>query len=142
MSAISTKAKENRKAYIKKWNEDNKEKRAAQAKANYEKNKQAILARQKLTQRPYLYKKKYGLTIAQYDEMFANQGGKCKICGCDENVRDKRRKHFSVDHDHTTGKVRALLCMKCNILLGAFELQEVEMLRYLKEHGKDYASII
>lgn len=142
MSAVSPEAIAKRKAYLSEWYIKNKERLSAEAKVRYEKNRTAILARQKITQRPYLYKKLYGITIERYDEMYAEQGGGCAICGIKENVRDKRRKHFCVDHDHATGKVRALLCMKCNVLLGAFELQEVEILKYLKRHGKDYGSII
>lgn len=57
----------------------------------------------------------YGINQAQYDAMFINQKGVCAIC----KRPDKRR--LSVDHDHETKKVRALLCGKCNRGLGFFE---------------------
>lgn len=60
---------------------------------------------------------KYGLTIADYDRMFAEQEGKC--LGCLTHVDDCPRQLLCVDHCHTTGKVRGLLCDKCNKALGA-----------------------
>lgn len=54
----------------------------------------------------------YGITLEQYDEMLAVQGGVCKGCGTPTPVG--RRKHFDVDHDHETGEVRGLLCSPCN----------------------------
>jgi len=64
------------------------------------------------------FKKQYGITIEQYDEMLAAQNGGCAICG--EKTPGGRTKNFAVDHCHTTGKVRGLLCTKCNRGLGLF----------------------
>jgi hypothetical protein len=55
----------------------------------------------------------YGLTEEDYALMLAGQGGGCSICGVPPNG-----KHLVVDHDHITGKVRALLCAPCNATLG------------------------
>lgn len=81
--------------------------------------------------REYRYLKKYGLTIDQYDQLLNSQGNKCAICGT-ENP-DKKR--FNIDHCHLTGKIRGLLCRKCNLLLG-FSGDNVETLisaaRYLE----------
>lgn len=62
--------------------------------------------------RHYHYKQKYGISRADYDEMLRQQLGICVIC--------KWRPATQVDHDHKTGTVRALLCLKCNAGLGAF----------------------
>lgn len=51
-------------------------------------------------------KRKYNLTKDQYNHMFTQQGGMCAICTL--------RPIKCVDHDHSTGKVRGLLCMGCN----------------------------
>lgn len=60
-------------------------------------------------------KKKYGLTAAEVDAMFAAQGSCCLICKGTESRGNGR---FHVDHDHVTGKVRGLLCKACNTTLG------------------------
>lgn len=66
------------------------------------------------TERVYHLKKAYGIAVEEYDRILAMQRGRCAICGTD----DPKKKYFSVDHDHQTGKVRGLLCQPCNIALG------------------------
>lgn len=58
--------------------------------------------------------KRYGLTHEKYVEMFEQQDGRCKICTkeCSSGM------NLSVDHCHKTGKIRGLLCKKCNSALG------------------------
>ena len=68
-----------------------------------------------------LLKKKYGLTLAEYDELLTSQGGKCAVCGADNSGcsnKDGTYQPMYVDHDHKTGKVRGLLCSRCNTALG------------------------
>lgn len=73
-------------------------------------------------QRRANYKSKFGITEAEYEQMRDDQGGRCAICST--NVPNGRvSKHtpdywLHVDHDHETGKVRALLCSHCNTTLG------------------------
>jgi len=57
----------------------------------------------------------YGITSAEYDAMLEVQGGVCKVC---KGPPHGRRERYHVDHDHDTGKVRGLLCHKCNVALG------------------------
>lgn len=52
----------------------------------------------------------------EYDRRLNEQGGGCAICG--EFPTEKK---LAVDHDHETGRVRGLLCMRCNTALGHFE---------------------
>ena len=61
-------------------------------------------------------KRKYGLTLEAFDELLASQGGGCAICG--------RPDADNVDHDHTTGRVRGILCFNCNIAIGQVEDDE------------------
>lgn len=63
---------------------------------------------------------KYGITLDEYDAMFETQGGVCAICGKPEIAVDKSGivKRLAVDHDHDSGKVRGLLCFKCNSMVG------------------------
>ena len=67
--------------------------------------------------------RKYGLRPIEYKLMFERQGGRCAICGQPERARsrDGEIQRLAIDHDHKTGKVRGLLCYKCNVRLGAAE---------------------
>ena len=57
----------------------------------------------------------YGLSVEELDAMLARQGGRCAICR--DEPGDRR---LGVDHDHATGRVRGLLCPRCNMALGLF----------------------
>lgn len=61
----------------------------------------------------------YGITPEIYSDLFDLQNGVCAICGSDES--ESMREHLCVDHDHSTGVVRGLLCHSCNIGLGKFK---------------------
>lgn len=74
--------------------------------------------KRKLTWRKANLKKKYNLTLEQYSEMLQKQDNKCAICGID---RKDCKKDHAVDHCHTTGKIRGLLCENCNRALGKFK---------------------
>jgi len=58
--------------------------------------------------------RKYGLDVASYNLLMESQNGGCAICGGGPRGRCK---YLSVDHDHSTGKVRGLLCSRCNSIL-------------------------
>lgn len=74
---------------------------------------------------------KYGLTLEQHKQMYADQDGRCKICG--ELISYGK---MQTDHDHDTGKVRGLLCRYCNLRLAVVEDAEFceEAIKYLKEN--------
>lgn len=67
--------------------------------------------------RGYSVKGKYGITLEESKELLIRQDHKCALCGIDEAERNIP---FYIDHDHKTGKVRGLLCAKCNTGLGQF----------------------
>jgi len=56
-------------------------------------------------------KKKYGITLQQYNEMLKGQNYSCAICNQHES---NFKKKLAVDHDHKTNEVRGLLCFYCN----------------------------
>ena len=64
---------------------------------------------------------KYNITLKEYEKRFAAQGGVCAICGKSETRKNQYGlRRLAVDHDHKTGKVRGLLCSKCNQGIGYF----------------------
>ena len=124
--------------------QQNKERLKAQAKARYWANRDAILAQERARRladpeahrqrrerdyakfgdrrreaaRDYARRnpgRRFGLTAEQYQGMLEAQGGVCAIC-----KRKDPKKRLSVDHCHKSGKIRALLCSTCNLVLGKF----------------------
>lgn len=73
--------------------------------------------------RAWKLRTKYGINPEQFDEMLEAQNGVCAICKkeCPSGTR------LSVDHDHETGQVRALLCKNCNLVIG-YAHENVEIL--------------
>lgn len=64
----------------------------------------------------------YGIGIAEYDRLFEKQSGQCAICKTDKPYSGgERGGRLHVDHCHSTGKVRGLLCSSCNVGLGRFK---------------------
>ena len=63
---------------------------------------------------------RYGLTVAQYDQMVMAQCGACAVCGrqAGEASESFRFDQLVIDHDHATGEVRGLLCASCNLAIG------------------------
>lgn len=87
-----------------------------------------------IARRRYKLKRKFGITIDEYNEMVEAQNGRCAICGCAVEV-------LVIDHDHRTGTVRALLCNGCNVGIGYFKenvdimLAAISYLRFHKKCG-------
>jgi hypothetical protein len=78
-------------------------------------------------------KRNFGLTIEQYDKLFEAQNGVCAIC----NGINPDGRRLAVDHDHKTGKIRALLCLRCNVILGMVKENKERILGfilYLEKH--------
>jgi len=65
----------------------------------------------------YNLKKKYGITVEDFNQMLKKQNNKCAICNEEFNKDYKP----CVDHNHETGEVRGLLCRKCNLALYVVE---------------------
>jgi len=102
--------------YFKKYNEDNRERLAHQ---------------NRLT----LVKRLYKLEASDYLDMIVAQNNKCLICDNEESTRNSRGdvRPLCVDHCHTTGKVRGLLCNRCNSGLGNFN-DNVELLKKAQDY--------
>ena len=98
-------------------------------------DKPDVAARYKRNGKDKALQKSYGITLDLYEKMYDNQGGRCGIC--EELFEDTANhgNHFSVDHDHKTGLVRALLCTNCNFGIGHFKEDETRLssaLMYLR----------
>lgn len=82
------------------------------------------------------YKRNYGLTLEDYNNMLASQDYQCKICSISDKQASKGR--LFVDHCHTTGKIRGLICHHCNTMLGLAK-DNISILeksiQYLKENN-------
>jgi hypothetical protein len=147
ISVVSSKS-----AYNKAYRDANREKLIQRAKEYYYANREQILAREREKYRtdPRKYtrvtasnRKRKGMVFAPgqtVESMKAEQGGKCAIC---PNLLEGRNCH--VDHCHTTGRVRALLCSGCNLMLGHAK-ETPERLRagadYLERHGSNPAPVL
>ena len=97
------------------WRENNRQK-SRDAQKRYRANNKDKVADYKL-------KSRYGISLEQYNIMLATQDKKCAICGkAEDTVHNTSGKlvKLSVDHNHKTGAVRALLCQDCNIAIGYF----------------------
>lgn len=62
-------------------------------------------------------KKRYGISLAELNEMWAKQQGRCACCAREMKRGGQENLSGCVDHDHETGAVRALLCSGCNIAI-------------------------
>ena len=82
-----------------------------------------------------MFKKKYGITLEQRDQMFLDQGESCAICREDAYPKADR-KRWHVDHCHQTGRVRGILCWRCNFALGLVS-DNPDTLRTMIEYLKD-----
>lgn len=127
--------KENRKAesirvnaYNKRIRQENPEKVRAMARARYRKNK-------KKHWRAHI-KQRFGITEIQYEAMYRAQNGLCGIC-FGVNINGQR---LSVDHNHQTGKIRALLCARCNTAIGLAR-ENAEILKSAIDYLEKYKAL-
>lgn len=80
-------------------------------------------------------KREYGIGLLEYNYLFEKQSGRCAICGIHQSEISRA---LSVDHNHNTNKVRALLCTWCNSGLGNFNESIAlfnKAIRYLELHN-------
>lgn len=120
-------SKQSESGYFKKYYQEHKEMYSQRVKDGYhkkyrEENKDSIKKYNKernITDkeeyRNYHLKRTYNITLEEYNTLFIKQNGCCAICGKHQN---ELKNKLSVDHNHTTKKVRGLLCHKCNVALG------------------------
>lgn len=112
-----------------KFYHSNRENQVRRVKNYQERNKSTVLEYSRKTE----YRgRKYGLARGEFEEMFAEQEGRCKLCGSPTDSAD-----MHIDHDHRTGLVRGLLCRSCNAGLGMFHDNPEELrkaIAYIEKH--------
>lgn len=111
LKKVNPEYKNNQKENTKQWIKNNVDK--------YKKGQKDWLAKQDKeyikVQRRNFQLQKYGLNIESYNKLLEKQNGMCAICG-----KKETKKSLAVDHCHQTGKVRGLLCFRCNFGLSYF----------------------
>jgi len=110
---------------VRKWYQKNREKMRQYSKEYW------ADPNNKLKNRESKLRQQYGITMEAYKVLNEVQKGLCAICGKPDY------KSLAVDHDHKTGKVRGLLCHKCNTAIGMFDDDTNILLKavdYLEEH--------
>lgn len=120
-------SKEAKKLYQREWRKKNPDKCKI-----YDERRDKEVVREQAWQR------RYGITRDDYNKLLDEQEGKCAICSTTEIGR-KGHTHFHVDHCHTTGKVRGLLCDLCNRGLGYFKDSEETLTKaasYLEKYNE------
>jgi Recombination endonuclease VII len=81
---------------------------------------------------------KYGITIADYENMMSAQNTRCKICGVRFGDYPATLTKPCVDHNHKTKKVRGILCTLCNTGVGMFRDSADRLAKaaiYIREQG-------
>ncbi len=73
------------------------------------------------------YKINYGIGLKEFEELLDSQNGVCAICSKSQ-PEGKRQKYLSIDHNHTTGEIRGLLCTNCNSAIG-FLNESIKLLK-------------
>jgi hypothetical protein len=103
-------------------------------------NPEKYLADRRKRAYKHLLRTKFDLTVGEYEALLEQQGGVCALCKRPETAVTKDRSRLrmmSVDHCHTQGRVRALLCNDCNVGLGRFR-DDPALLRtaasYIEQH--------
>lgn len=82
--------------------------------------------------RLHYYKRVYGITVQQWIEMYDRQGGLCAICRTEGfTMKAHHQAKLNVDHCHSTGVVRGLLCHNCNRALGLLQDSPAHLQRAL-----------
>lgn len=85
--------------------------------------------REKTEMRARRLARQFGISLDEYGDMLESQNHRCKICDIEECPTGR---NFAVDHDHLTGVVRGLLCVRCNSLLAMVNDEEDILLKAIK----------
>jgi hypothetical protein len=151
------------KEWMKEYYAKNRDRLLAQSKVRYEQKKEQILQRQKESYREKKndilernkswrsrnqdivrskdfqrhLRNKFKLTQKEFERMWESQGGICDVDGCGTVLR-RGKGGYAIDHCHRTGRIRGMLCVPCNVVLGRVWDDVVRLdglASYLRKHG-------
>lgn len=100
-----------------------------------------VLSITKEQRRTSKLKHRFDLTPEQYQILYEEQKGCCAICGKHQSKLTKLKQNLCVDHDHKTGIIRGLLCIRCNTGLGYYEPMHKQFKEYLQISSKRMVKI-
>lgn len=106
--------KDERNAYARKWYAENKDRLREELRLKW----RVWQSKNPEKRRFSSIKSRYGITREQWNELFIKQGKACAVC---RRVTPDSKVGWHTDHDHKTGKVRGILCAKCNRTVGYLE---------------------
>lgn len=143
-SESRTRDREAYNAYMREWTRKNKERinasrrelRQSDPERAKKDNERRRENRDPVVHRNTMLRNNYGMTLDDYYQRYVAQEGKCAICG--EKKPSSGREGLAVDHCHSKGHIRGLLCTNCNHGLGQFKDDPVllaKAIEYLKERG-------
>jgi hypothetical protein len=131
------------RAYNRAWSRENPEKRRGYSRTSYHKNPEKKCAASNAwyyknipRSRDSRLRRVYGISLVDYNRLLASQCGTCAIC----HRLPPAGKVLHVDHDHTSGKVRGLLCALCNIAVGSEDagVPLADVTTYVRRHRDGY----
>lgn len=148
---MTDESREKRKKRMKVWRDENKEAIKEYQKKWRQENSEEINAYQKIYQAEYRKKAdtkqwfweknllaNYGITPDDFNQMWEDQDGKCAVCFTRLTPRGRNGNSATVDHNHKTGEIRALLCRSCNHAIGQLKDSPAVLesaIKYLKVFG-------
>lgn len=122
------KTKEQNNIYYKRWRELNKEDYNKKRKEWADKNREK---RTRQARSSHL-RVKFGISLDEYEEIFKKQNGLCAICNkkqkISKDILGRKNYNLYIDHCHKSGKIRGLLCNKCNQGIG-YLCEDIEIIK-------------
>ncbi len=115
--------REVRRSYMQEWRDKNRDRYNTWAREHHKKHREKYNAYSKAQR----YVRTYGITLDERERMIESQDYCCKICG----KKFKTQRHAHIDHSHTSGKIRGILCSSCNGNLGWYEMNSLAIVTYL-----------
>lgn len=85
---------------------------------HYNNHKEEIKVKRRLTYNQVRLKSTYGITVEEYLNILERQDNKCALCESEKSSFKNMTLPLCVDHNHSTGQIRGLLCNKCNSMIG------------------------